>query len=98
MLSYSKTAMERAMKVQEVISRGEGPEKDHGMAGSRKMRGRDGLWKRRWVEKSKNDFPTQLGNPANPAGFPLSHSLGDCGRLTKPGHFICYQKGSFLMS
>jgi hypothetical protein len=31
MLSYSKTAMERAMKVEEVISRAKG-EKDHGMA------------------------------------------------------------------
>ena len=31
---------------------------------------RDGLWKRRGVEKSKNDFPTPRGNPANPAGFP----------------------------
>jgi len=61
MLSYSKTAMERAMKVQEVISR----------AKAKKITGwqaadRDELWKRRWMEKSKNDFPTQLGNPANP--------------------------------
>jgi len=39
------------------------------------------------VEKSKDDFPTPLGNPANPAGFPLSHSLSDYGRLTKTGHF-----------
>jgi hypothetical protein len=57
---------------------------------------RDGLWKSRGVEKSKNDFPTPLGNPANPAGFPLSHSPGGYGRLTenrtfpflpKRGHF-----------
>jgi hypothetical protein len=59
---------------------------------------RDGLWKRRGMEKSKTDFPTPLGNPANPAGFPLPHSLGDCGRFTKTGHFICYEKGTLLMS
>jgi hypothetical protein len=41
---------------------------------------RERLWKSRGVEKSKNDFPPPLGNPANPAGFPLSHSLGDCER------------------
>jgi transposase len=96
MLSYSKTAMERAMKVQGVISRAKA-KKITGWQAAEKWR-RDGLWKRRWMEKSKNDFPTQLGNPANPAGFPLSHSLGDCGRLTKTGHFICYEKGTFLMS
>src|SRR6266404_6665653 len=44
-----------------------------------KMAGATGLWKRR--------------NPANPAGFPLSHSLGDCGRLTKTGHFHLLRKG-----
>jgi hypothetical protein len=44
---------------------------------------RERLWKSRGVEKSKNDFPTPLGNPANPAGFPLSHSPDDYGRLTK---------------
>ncbi len=93
MLSYSKTAMERAMKVQEVISRAKA-KKITGWQAAEKWR-RDGLWKRRWMEKSKNDFPTQLGNPANPAGFPLSHSPGDCGRLTKTGHFICYERGHF---
>jgi len=29
--------------------------------------------------KSTNHFSSPLGNPANPAGFPLSHSLGDGG-------------------
>lgn len=84
------------MKVQEVISRAKA-KKIAGWQAAKKWR-RDGLWKRRWMEKSKNDFPTQLGNPANPAGFPLSHSPDDCGRLTKTGHFICYEKGTFLMS
>jgi transposase len=43
---------------------------------------------RKAVEKTqagkvhKPDFPTLLGNPANPAGFPLSHSSDGCGRLT----------------
>jgi hypothetical protein len=93
MLSYSKTAMERTMKVQEVISRAQA-KKITGWQTAEKWR-RDGLWKRRWMEKSKNDFSTQLGNPANPAGFPLSHSPDDCGRLTKTGHFICYERGHF---
>jgi hypothetical protein len=52
---------------------------------------RERLWKSRGVEKSKNDFPTPLGNPANPAGFPLSHSLGDCERLTK-NRYISFTK------
>jgi hypothetical protein len=68
---------------------------------------RERLWKSREVEKSKNDFPTPLGNPANPAGFPLSHSLGDYGRLTKNRTFHLLTKGdtsnvvsmgTFLMS
>jgi hypothetical protein len=33
--------------------------------------GKDAGWK-----SQKADFPTPLGNPANPAGFPLSHSPG----------------------
>jgi hypothetical protein len=43
----------------------------------------------------KADFPTALGNPAKCAGFPLSHRLGGCGRLTKTGHFTCYEKRTF---
>ena len=89
--------MERAMNVQGVISRGDG-EKDQGMAGRRKNGGRRGCGKDAGWKSQKTDFPTPLGNPANPAGFPLSHSLGDCGRLTKTGHFSCYEKGTFLMS
>jgi len=54
---------------------------------------RERLWKSRGVEKSKNDFPTPLGNPANPAGFPLSHSLGDYGRLTTNRTFHLLRKG-----
>ena len=54
---------------------------------------------RRAVEKTraghKADFPTSLGNPANPAGFPLSHSPNGCwftlepdiSCATKTGHF-----------
>jgi hypothetical protein len=40
--------------------------------------GKDAGWK-----SQKADFPTPLGNPANPAGFPLSHSPDGYGRLTK---------------
>jgi hypothetical protein len=79
--------------------------KDHVGGRQQKKWRRDGLWKRRGMEKSKNDFPTPLGNPANPAGFPLSHSLGGCGRLTKTGlsasfrkETMHYEKGTFLMS
>jgi hypothetical protein len=61
MFSYSKTAMERAMKVRGHFA-GDG-EKDHVIAGSRKNVGATG-----------------------------------CGRLTKTRHFICYEKGPFLMS
>ena len=32
-------------------------------------------WKRRWEEKSKKDSPSQLANPAQYAGFALSHRL-----------------------
>jgi hypothetical protein len=63
MFSYTQAAMERTMKVQEVILR----------ALAKKM----------------------LGNPAKCAGFPLSHRLGGCGRLTKTGHFTCYEKRTF---
>jgi hypothetical protein len=87
-------------------------------ASERRTRSRDGRQQKKWRPRrgcgkdagwksQKPDFPTPLGNPANPAGFPLSHSLGDCGRLTKTGHLICYAKrdisnvvrrGTFLMS
>ena len=55
--------------------------------------GKDARWK-----SQKADFPTPLGNPANPAGFPLSHSPGGYGRLTKIEHSLFYEKGTFLMS
>jgi len=90
MFTYSKAAMERAMA-----------KKITWLAGSRKNGGATGCGKDARWKSQKTDFPTPLGNPANPAnpaGFPLSHSLGDCGRLTKTGHFICYEKGTFLMS
>src|SRR5260370_40074000 len=54
---------------------------------------RERLWKSRGVEKSKNDFPTPLGKPPNPAGFPLYCSLGDSGRLTKNRTFHLLRKG-----
>jgi hypothetical protein len=76
-----------------------GGEKDHAMVGSRKNGGRDGaVEKTRGGKVKKPTFPPRLEIPQTPAGFPLSHSLGDCGRLTKTGHFICYEKRTFLMS
>ena len=88
-----------AMRTMEKRSRGDDKQQ-------KKWR-RERLWKSRGVEKSKNDFPTPLGNPANPAGFPLSHSLGDYGRLTENRTFHLLRKGdtsnvvsmgTFLMS
>ena len=68
MFSYSKTAMERAMKVTGHFA-GDG-EKDHVIAGSRKNVGATGCGKDAGWKSQKTDFPTPLGNPANPAGFP----------------------------
>jgi hypothetical protein len=51
------------------------------------------LWKRHKAEKSNTDFPALFGNPANYAGFPLSHSFGCCYCLhgeqlpNRRGHF-----------
>jgi hypothetical protein len=72
-------------------------EKDH-VAGSRKNGGATGYGKAAWWKSQKADFPTTLGNPANPAGFPLSHRPDDYGRLTKIEHSLFYEKGTFLMS
>jgi hypothetical protein len=49
-------------------------------------RGKDASWK-----SHKADFPTSLGNPANPAGFPLSHSP-DCCWLTLEPDISCAKK------
>jgi len=48
------------------------------MVSQKQKRGGNGLWKRSEVEKSKSDFSTSLGNPAQNAGFPLSHSPDCC--------------------
>src|ERR1039458_6685045 len=56
--------------------------------------GKDAPWK-----SPKADFSTALGNPAQNAGFPLSHSCDDYGFMNKPktktGHFTCYEKRTF---
>jgi hypothetical protein len=54
---------------------------------------RERLWKSRGVEKSKTTFPLRLEIPQTPAGFPLSHSLGDCGTLTTNRTFHLLRKG-----
>jgi hypothetical protein len=68
------------------------------MTSSRKKVGATGCGKDAGWKSQKADFPTPLGNPANPAGFPLSHSPGGYGRLTKIEHSLFYEKGTFLMS
>jgi hypothetical protein len=60
--------------------------------------GGEKLWKRRKAEKSKTDFPALFGNPANTAGFPLSHSFGCCCLRdeqfsNKRGHFYFGKHG-----
>jgi hypothetical protein len=56
--------------------------------------GKDAPWK-----SPKADFSTALGNPANRAGFPLSHSYDGYGLMSQPqtktGHFTCYEKRTF---
>jgi putative transposase len=44
--------------------------------------------------KTKNRFPPPLGNPANPAGFPLSHSPGDGGPFPRVAQEIQNQTRS----
>jgi|ERR1700685_336005 hypothetical protein len=53
------------------------------------------------------DFPSPLGNPANPAGFQLSHSPDDYEKVLQSKSSITYEKGdtsnvvtrgTFLMS
>jgi hypothetical protein len=68
------------------------------VAASRKKVGATGYGKDARWKSQKADFPTPLGNPANPAGFPLSHSPGGYGRLTKIEHSLFSEKGTFLMS
>jgi putative transposase len=43
--------------------------------------------------RTKSRFSSTLGNPANDAGFPLSHSLGDSGTLTTNRTFHLLRKG-----
>jgi hypothetical protein len=43
----------------------------------------------------KADFSTLLGNPANRAGFPLSHSPGDCCHQLKPDKSRAKKTGRF---
>jgi len=57
---------------------------------------RERLWKSRGVEKSKNDFPTPLGNPANPRGittFPQPRRLRDINY--KPDISFTKKRGHF---
>src|SRR6266851_387103 len=45
------------------------------------------------TSSTKNDGATGCGKAANPAGFPLSHSPDDYGRVTKTGHSSWLRKG-----
>src|SRR5580692_4448256 len=76
-----------------------------GMA--RKNGGAKGCGKAAEWKSQKTTFPLRLEIPQTPAGFPLSHSLGDCGILTTNRTFHLLRKGdtsnvvsrgTFLMS
>jgi hypothetical protein len=43
----------------------------------------------------KPEFPSALGNPANGAGFPLSHSRGDGSSPSRTGQITCYKNRTF---
>src|SRR5271163_1748797 len=51
----------------------------------------------RWKSQKAN-FPTSLANPAHNAGFALSHRLCDDWLTDETGHFICYEKRTFLLA
>src|ERR1700722_17976083 len=55
-----------------------------GGAGREKNAGATGCGKAARWKSHKTDFPTSLGNPAKPAGFPLSHSPDCCWLTMKP--------------
>src|SRR5882724_4943698 len=68
-------------------------EKDRVVTSSTKNDGATDYGKAAEWKSQTTDFPTPLGNPANPAGFPLSHSPDDYGRVTKTGHSSWLRKG-----
>src|SRR6266851_497944 len=68
-------------------------EKDRMVTSSTKNDGATGCGKAAEWKSQNTDFSTPLGNPANPAGFPLSHSPDDYGRVTKTGHSSWLRKG-----
>jgi len=43
----------------------------------------------------KAEFPAALGNPANRAGFPLSHRRGDRSSTSRTGQITCYKNRTF---
>jgi hypothetical protein len=57
--------------------------------------GEQGRWKSHWRESHKADFPSEFGNPAEYAGFPLSHRPGYGCCLTETGQIMCYEKRTF---
>jgi hypothetical protein len=74
---------------------------------ARKNGGAKGCGKAADWKSQKTTFPLRLEIPQTPAGFPLSHSLGDCGTLTTNRTFHLLRKGdtsnvvsrgTFLMS
>src|ERR1039458_8169656 len=46
----------------------------------------------------KDDFPTTLRNPANNAGFALSHRLYGYWMIYQTGHFTCLENRTFLLA
>src|SRR5258707_10277089 len=61
-----------------------------------KMAARRAVEKPRGGKVKKPTFPPRLEIPQTPAGFPLSHSPDDYGRLTKIEYSLFYEKGTLL--
>ena len=62
---------------------------------SRGRRREPAVEKPRRGKLQKEEFPSALGNPANGAGFPLSHSRADGSSPTRTGQITCYKNRTF---
>jgi hypothetical protein len=75
-------------------STGNDGEKDHVViTRNRKNDGATGYGKDAERKSPTTDFPSPLGNPAHPAGFPLSHSPDYYRKVLKSKSSISYEKG-----
>jgi hypothetical protein len=64
--------------------------------GDNENAGRTGGGKAARRKGHKANFSAELGNPAQPAGFPLSQRPDGGCWLTETGHIMCYEKADIL--